>query len=139
MPGQRREIGRMQKVGERWGKTGIEKSSNEPSRFISDSANRFPRFFEKIGGQGVQRLLIGIWSIHPSMVTAWTREGWAIMARDRSKNTPDGARFVLESFSKRRGFSSCVSPLTVANYCVRNIDEVFVVAFSRAKCVKIVC
>lgn len=74
MAGQRREIGRRAMEGR--ATTGIKKSSNEPSRFISDPANRFPRFFEKIGGQGA-RLLIGIWSVvavHPS-THGYSREG----------------------------------------------------------------
>lgn len=103
---------------------GIKKSSNEPSRFISDSANRFPRFFEKIDGRGAARLLIGIWSvaavpsIHPSIYgyRMGEEKRGAIMARDRSKNTPSSrARFVLESFSL--GFF--VSPPIVANYCAQ--------------------
>ena len=44
----------------------------------------------------------------------------AIMARDRSKNTPSSrARFVLESFSLATRFFLARSPLTVANYCAQ--------------------
>lgn len=99
--------------------TGIKKSSNEPSRFISDPANRFPRFFEKIGGQGA-RLLIGIWSlvaVHPST------HGYS---RERGDN---GAR-PLEKYP--------LEPRTIRSRIVFVSDEVFPRAFS-PHCRELLC